>query len=55
VEGLPLSTVEPLVKPVSGSAREFVRGQINLNGSLVILLDIDRLLASPEILVNQEQ
>jgi purine-binding chemotaxis protein CheW len=53
VESLSVDNFEPAVKTLAGVQREFIRGQISSNGRLVMLLDIPKLMASPEILVNQ--
>ena len=53
VESLSVDNFEPAVKFLAGVQREFIRGQISSNGRLVILLDIPKLMASPEIIVNQ--
>jgi purine-binding chemotaxis protein CheW len=53
VESLSVDNFEPAVKSLAGVQREFIRGQISCDGSLVILLDIPKLMASPEIIVNQ--
>lgn len=47
VTGLPVSTLEQAVPSLSGGQREFIRGQLSLNGSLVMLLDVRKLMASP--------
>lgn len=54
VQPLPLGQFEPVVKSVSPAAREYLRGQINRNGEMAILLDIKRLLASPHLIVNHQ-
>jgi purine-binding chemotaxis protein CheW len=52
VTGLPLSSFEPAMKYLSGPQREYIRGQMNREGSLFMLLDIAKLMASPEIVVD---
>lgn len=52
VHSLPLEKFEPVVKSVDPSAREFLRGQINLGNEMSMLLDIARLLDSPALVVN---
>lgn len=52
VHPLPLDLFEPVVKSVPAASREFMRGQINTNGEMTILLDIKRLLATPELTVE---
>jgi purine-binding chemotaxis protein CheW len=52
VHSLPLGMFEPVVKSVDHSAREFMRGQINRDGQMSMLLDIERLLDSPALVVN---
>jgi purine-binding chemotaxis protein CheW len=54
VSGLPLSTFEPLVKSVTGAQRDHIRGQLNHGGSMVMLLDIMKLLADPSMVVDHE-
>jgi purine-binding chemotaxis protein CheW len=53
VESLSVDNFEPAVKSLAGVQREFIRGQTSCDGRLVILLDIPKLMASPEIIVNQ--
>jgi purine-binding chemotaxis protein CheW len=53
VESLSVDNFEPAVKSLAAVQREFIRGQISCDGRLVILLDIPKLMASPEIIVNQ--
>ena len=53
VESLSVDNFEPAVKSLGGVQREFIRGQTSSDGRLVILLDIPKLMASPEIIVNQ--
>jgi purine-binding chemotaxis protein CheW len=52
VAPLPFSTFEPAVKSLEGGRREYIRGQLTVEGSLVILLDVVKLLADPEIIVG---
>lgn len=52
VHPLPLDHFEAVVKSVDPTAREFLRGQINLDGEMMILLDIKRLLASPALIAD---
>ena len=52
VHPLPLGQFEPVVKSVPAAAREYLRGQINQDGEMAILLDIVRLLASPSLTIN---
>jgi purine-binding chemotaxis protein CheW len=52
VESLSVDSFEPAVKSLAALQREFIRGQINADGRLVMLLDIPNLMASPEIIVN---
>ncbi len=54
VVALPLEMFEPVVKSVAAGAREFIRGQINHDGRMAMLLDIVRLLESPELTVNHD-
>lgn len=52
VESLSVDNFESAVKSLAGAQREFIRGQINCDGRLVMLLDIPKLMVSPEIIVN---
>jgi purine-binding chemotaxis protein CheW len=52
VEALSVDNFESAVKSLGGGQREFIRGQIPCDGKLVILLDVLKLMASPEIIVN---
>lgn len=52
VAALPLDTFEVAVKSLSGAQRDYLRGQLQLSDGLVILLDIGRLLAAPEIVID---
>jgi purine-binding chemotaxis protein CheW len=49
---LPLELFEAVVKSVDAGAKEFIRGQINRDGTMAMLLDIVRLLESPALTVN---
>jgi purine-binding chemotaxis protein CheW len=51
---LPYSSFAPAVKSLEAGAREFIRGQVNLDGNIVVLLDVPALLASPGIIVNHQ-
>ena len=51
VAGLSASSLEHAVQSLSGGQREFIRGQLSLNGTMVRLLDIQKLMASPELRV----
>lgn len=51
VAGLSPSSIEHAVPSLSGEQREFIRGQLSLNGKMVMLLDIKKLMASPELRV----
>jgi len=53
VVSLPQEMFEPVVKSVDSGAREYIRGQINRDGKMAMLLDIVRLLESPALTVNQ--
>jgi len=53
VVAFPRDLFEPVVKSVESGAKEFIRGQINRDGSMAMLLDIVRLLESPALTVNQ--
>jgi purine-binding chemotaxis protein CheW len=52
VESLSVDNFEPAVKSLAGVQREFIRGQISCDGRLIMLLDIPKLMGSPEIIVN---
>ena len=52
VASFSLGMFEPLVKSVDSSAREFIRGHINRDGKMAMLLDMTRLLESPSLIVN---
>ncbi|NVO00870.1 MAG: chemotaxis protein CheW [Geobacteraceae bacterium] len=52
VNSLSLGLFEPIVKSVDPSAREFLRGQINLGTEMSMLLDIAHLLDSPSLVIN---
>lgn len=54
VTGLPFGSFEPAVKSLAGSQREFIRGQMNVDGRLFMLLDVVKLLSAPEIMVNHK-
>jgi purine-binding chemotaxis protein CheW len=53
VESLSVDSFEPAVKSLAAAQREFIRGQISCDGKLIMLLDIPKLMVSPEIIVNQ--
>jgi purine-binding chemotaxis protein CheW len=52
VHALPLGQFEPVIKSVDSAAREFLRGQINRGNEMSMLLDIAKLLDSPQLVVN---
>jgi purine-binding chemotaxis protein CheW len=52
VSSLPFTTFEPAMKSAEGAKREYIRGQLTVDGSIVILLDVVKLLADPEIIVG---
>jgi purine-binding chemotaxis protein CheW len=52
VHALSLGHFEPVVRSVDQASREFLRGQINCDGEMTMLLDIARLLESPALIVN---
>jgi purine-binding chemotaxis protein CheW len=52
VESLSVDSFEPAVKSLAPVQREFIRGQISCDGRLIMLLDIPKLMVSPEIIVN---
>lgn len=53
VESLSVDNFEPAVQSLAGTQREFIRGQVDCDGKLVMLLDVLKLMASPEIIVSQ--
>ena len=53
VESLSLDSFEPPVKSLTAAQRELIRGQVTCDERLVMLLDVLKLMASPEIIVNQ--
>jgi purine-binding chemotaxis protein CheW len=52
VQGLSFDCFEPAQHGSSAGRRDFVRGHFNLEDGPVILLDLEGLLASPEIMVG---
>ena len=52
VTPLPLNGLEPAIRSLDGTQRDYIRGQLNLDGSLIMMLDIVRLLHAPEIVVE---
>lgn len=54
VQPFPADMFEPVVKSVSPAAREFLKGQVNRDGEMSILLDIQKLLASPQLVVDHQ-
>jgi purine-binding chemotaxis protein CheW len=52
VDALSMESFEPAVKSLSGSQKDFIRGQLPSPAGLVMLLDVLKLMASPEIVVN---
>ena len=53
VESLSLDSFEPAPKSLAAPQRELIRGQVTSGEGLVMLLDVLKLMASPEIIVNQ--
>ncbi|HBG04184.1 MAG: chemotaxis protein CheW [Geobacteraceae bacterium GWC2_58_44] len=53
VQGLCFERFEPAVAGLSGERRDLVRGHFNEEAGAVILLDMEALLASPEIMVGE--
>lgn len=53
VTGLPLGSFEPPMKSLTGPRRDYIRGQMNRDGAMYMLLDIAKLLAAPEIMVDR--
>lgn len=54
VEPLDMETFESAVKSLSGRQREFIRGELKMAERLVMLLDMEKLLAAPEIMVDNK-
>ena len=54
VIGLSFETFEPGIKTLSPARQQLIRGQFNQDETLIILLDMTALLASPEIMVGQQ-
>jgi purine-binding chemotaxis protein CheW len=52
-ESLPMSGFEPVVKSLPWVQREYIRGQLHHGERLIMLLDIVKLLAAPELVVGQ--
>ena len=53
VQGLSFESFEPAMAGGSEGRREFIRGHFNEEQGAIILLDIEALLASPEIMVGE--
>jgi purine-binding chemotaxis protein CheW len=53
VTGLPLGSFAPPMKSLTGSQREYIRGQMNRDENMFMLLDIAKLLAAPEVMVDR--
>lgn len=53
VVALNYDAFEPTVKSLTGFQREYIRGQFTHRGELIMLLDIVKVMASPEITVRQ--
>jgi purine-binding chemotaxis protein CheW len=53
VEALQLGTFESVAKSLPGSQREYVRGQLHKDEHHIMLLDIAKLLAAPQMVVGQ--
>ena len=53
VQGLSLESFEPAQAAGSGVKAQFVRGHFNLEEGAVILLDMEELLAAPELVVGE--
>ncbi len=54
VAALPLNSFEPVVKSLTSAQREYIRGQLDVNGNLIMLLDIRKLMAAPEIVAEHK-
>ena len=50
VTAVPLAEVQPSLTTLSSRVRDFVRG---IRGDLLVILDLERLLADPGIVVNE--
>jgi purine-binding chemotaxis protein CheW len=55
VRPLPVNAIEPAVKSINEKQREYIRGQLNIDGMLIMVLDLARLLQAPEIIVDNNQ
>jgi purine-binding chemotaxis protein CheW len=53
VQGLSFETFEPAAAGQAGERQQFARGHFNHEDGAIILLDIEALLASPEIMVGE--
>lgn len=54
VEPLPMDRFEPATRSLGGQ-REFIRGQFALESGMLMLLDIGKILESPEIIINMAE
>lgn len=55
VQALPLNSLEPVVKSLNEKQREYIRGQLNIDGMLIMMLDMAKLLQAPDIVVDNNQ
>ncbi len=55
IRRFPDEDIEPLSQGAGGLPREAAAGQISLEGTLLIVLDIEKLLAGEDLIVNQKQ
>lgn len=55
VRALPLNALEPAVKSLNEKQREYIRGQLNIDGMLIMMLDMAKLLQSPDIVADNNQ
>jgi purine-binding chemotaxis protein CheW len=52
VRALPMSSLEPAIASLSDKQREYIRGQVRVDDTLVMVLDMTKLLQSPEIVLG---
>lgn len=55
VRPLPVNSFEPAVKSINEKQREYIRGQLNMDGGLIMILDLVKLLQAPEIVIDNSQ
>ncbi|WP_243370328.1 chemotaxis protein CheW [Geotalea sp. SG265] len=52
VRPLPMNAIEPAVTSLDEKQREYIRGQLHVDGMLIMMLDMAKLLQAPDIVVN---